>query len=114
MHMHRLAVVLVSVVLLLADGCGDVSKPEVPVIVTYRESLLGQGLVLQLNNQTNTQLTVTLVVNNEEKNYRKEGAINIPPNGQVEIGWLEGWRFESGETVTISHPNFKSRTWRIP
>lgn len=113
MNTHRLAVVLSSGLLVLVAGCGDITKPDMPLVVTKRQSLVGRGLVVQFNNQTNRRLTVTVVFENKEKNQRWDGAINIPPNGQVEVGWLEGWMFEPGETVTVSHPNYKSMTVQI-
>jgi hypothetical protein len=102
--------VVVAIVLSIA-GCGNL---QVPVVVTMRDSLVGAGKVAQFHNQTNVQLTVGLVFENKQKNQRKETAISIPPSGTVEVGWLEGWVLESGETVTISHPSYLSKTWNIP
>jgi hypothetical protein len=114
MKKHHLAVGISTVLLVLLAGCDEIIKPDLPVVVTQRPSLAGQGLVAQFNNQTNSQLTVSLVFENKRSNQRKEGSINIPPNGTVEIGWLEGWMFEPGETVTLSHPNYKTKKWSIP
>ncbi len=110
MNAHRLAVVLASAVLVLVSGCGD----SVPVVVTFRQSLVGVGIVAQFHNQTNSQLTIHVVIENKEKDLRTEGAINIPPNDTVEIGWLEGWMFKPGEIITISHPNYKRQRLVVP
>lgn len=112
MNRHRSARTL-SLLLVVIAGCDDITKPALPVVVGVRESLVGVGLVAQFYNQTNTQLTVNVVFENKKKNQRKEGIINIPANSMVEIGWLEGWYFEPGETITISHPNYKTKTWII-
>ena len=117
MNKSPFPLVLSAVLLVVIAGCDitkEITKPDMPVVVTKRESFLGQGLVAQFNNQTSSQLTVNLVFENKKRNQRKEGSINIPANEMVEIGWLEGWTFEPGETVTISHPNYKTKTWFIP
>ena len=116
--MKYLAIVLIVVALALSiSGCDDVGKalvPVVPVVVTTRESAVGAGRVAQFHNQTNTQLTVSVVFKNQKKDERKETSFNIPPNGTFEIGWLEGWALESGETITISHPSYRDKTWTVP
>ncbi len=93
-------------------------KLQLPIVVTKRDSLGGNGMFAQFHNQTNAQLTAHLIFENKKMNQRKEGYINILANRIQEIGWLvgglvgwlEGWQFESGETVTISHPYYASKT----
>jgi hypothetical protein len=114
MNTRRLVGLTSSVLLVMITACSDITKPNMPLVVTFRESLVGHGIVAQFYNQTNHQLTVYLVLENKEKNHRKKMSVNIPADDMVEIGWLEGWMFESGETITISHPNYKTSTWRVP
>ncbi len=51
---------------------------------------------------------------NKEKNQQKAGMLDLEPNGTAEIGWLEGWKLESGETITVSHPDYSSFTVTVP
>ena len=93
-------------------GCG--LREPVPVVVTLRDSLVGEGRVAVFSNQTPNRLTVSLVLENRAKHDRKTGNLDLEPNGTAEIGWLEGWTFESGETIEISHPNYRSKALHVP
>jgi len=96
------------------SGCDIIAKPAVPVVVTYRESLVGNGKVAIFSNQTSNRLTITVTYRNKQLNQTKTEALDLDPNGKMEIGWLEGWRFLPGETITVSHPNYRSNTVTIP
>jgi hypothetical protein len=91
-----------------------VSKPPVPVVVTYRNSLVGVGQVAVFSNQAPTQLTVTVDFVSKDKSRRKAAAVDLPPNGTREAGWAEGWAFEPGDTVTVSHSDYSPRTYVTP
>jgi hypothetical protein len=97
----------------VAIDCGA-GKSKVPVVVSYRDSLLSDGLVAIFINQTSNRLTISYKFENKALGEVKEGAIDIKPNAKVEIGWLEGWNFVSGDTITVSHHNYRSFTTRIP
>ena len=85
-------------------------------MVTLRDSLVGEGRVAVFSNQTPNRLTIRVVLNNAAVNDRKEGNLDLDPNGTAEIGWLEGWTFVSGETITItiSHRDYRSQTYHVP
>lgn len=89
-------------------------KPTVPVVVSYRGSAWGQGKVAIFSNQTANRLTISVKFENKKSNQQKSGTIDLEPNGKTEIGWLEGWKFESGETIEITHPDYSSKTVTIP
>ena len=92
-------------------GC---SKPEVPVTVTFRTSPFSNGLVAQFHNNSNRHLAVVLDFQNKTLHQEKNGYIEIEPSATKEIGWLEGWKFMSGETITISHEDYSTVTLRVP
>ncbi len=46
----------------------------------------------------------------QERTYR----VDLAPRGTREIGWGEGWVVSSGDTVTLSHNEYKSHSARIP
>lgn len=102
----------------LWNGARNVSapvlKPALPVVVSYRPSLVGQGLVAIFSNQSGNRLTLTVTFEDRTGQQRKTGTIDLDPNGRTEIGWLEGWRFEPGETIKISHPNYRPMNLRVP
>ncbi|HBC89249.1 MAG TPA: hypothetical protein DCZ94_20100 [Lentisphaeria bacterium] len=105
---------MVAVVSLILSGCGELNKPPMPVKVTYRSSAVGEGYVAQFQNQTSKYLAVRVVFKNRTLNQTKEGSIDLPPNGSTEIGWMEGWKFVSGESIDLYHEDYSSASYRIP
>lgn len=99
--------------LLVVGGCVE-PKPDLPVTVTYRESMVGQGYVAQFRNQSDRYLTVVVEFENKTLNDRKRGYIELAAGGTQEIGWMEGWKFTSGETIELSHDDYRPRSYRIP
>lgn len=97
----------------LFTGCG-ISTPFVPVVITMRESAWGEGKVAIFSNQTPNRLTITVTVRNDKLNQSKSVNINLDPNGNAEFGWLEGWRFLSGETIIVSHPSYLPLIKTVP
>lgn len=95
-------------------GIFHVVKPPVPVVISHRDSLVGNGKVAIFSNQTANRLTLTVTFKNSKLNQEKTGTIDLEPNGKTEIGWLEGWKFVSGETITVSHPSYSPVTKVIP
>jgi len=89
-------------------------KPAIPVVISYRPSVIGAGKVAIFSNQTGNRLTITVEFGNTKTKQQKTGVIDLEANGKTEIGWAEGWMFESGETITISHPDYSSKILTIP
>lgn len=81
----RALTLLLSVSLLLT-GCGSLAQPEVPVTVTRRESLFGQGIVAQFHNQLDRPLLVELELENRALKQRSTGHVTIPASGTAEVG----------------------------
>ncbi len=102
--------VLVAVGIMFA-GCG---KPPMPVTVTYRESAVGEGYVAQFHNQTAKYLQVRVQFKNRTLNQENNSYIDLSPNGTTEIGWLEGWKFVSGENISLYHEDYATAQYLIP
>ena len=106
-----------SLIVLMALLClvGSLTaSPRVPVIVTIRDSMVGQGKVAIFSNQSSSRLTVSVECENQRVGDKRSFNIDLEPNGTFEVGWLEGWTFVSGETITISHPDYRSSTYFVP
>lgn len=71
-------------------------KEVVPVQVTYRQSVMGQGLVGIFTNTSNKPLTLAITIQNQ-KTFR----VDLAPGQTQEIGYLEGWRFEYGHLINV-------------
>jgi hypothetical protein len=99
--------------LLCVSGCKDSGKPNMPVKVITRQSIVGEGVVAQFHNETAHQLVVHVVLEDSNQSNKKSGELVLQPNGMTEIGWVEGWKFTAGDTIKISHPDYKTITYRI-
>ena len=85
-------------------------KPPVPVVVSIRDSAwgAGKGKVAIFSNQTPNRLTISARFENKTSGQQRSWNIDLEPNGKAEFGWREGWKFEAGETIEMSHPDFRS------
>jgi hypothetical protein len=114
-----LAIVILGILVSFVETLGrkheeqGAGKPPVPVVISMRDSAVGEGRVAIFSNQTPNRLTVSVTVENKQFNQRKSVNIDLEPNGNFEFGWLEGWKFVPGETITVSHPNYSSFTERV-
>jgi len=90
-------------------GCKEGSAlPDLmpPVEITYRPSMVGIGIVIQVNNKSSHHLyNVTVVGRNFESN--SSGSVKVTEHLQpwtaVEVGWMEFgcWVPVTGETVEV-------------
>ncbi len=102
------------------DDVGDVAKsiatahkPNLPVSVKYRESLVGKGYVVMIKNESDNRLSVNLVLRNTGSTQKKTGSIDIEAGRDVSIGWMEGWQFQHDDVLTLSHKDFMTGVYSI-
>jgi hypothetical protein len=90
------------------------ARPDLPVEITYREALLGPGLVAAFRNSSDRHLTVVATFYNptlqKEENYR----LDLAPQIIREVGHSEGWAFASGDTIKIVHNEYKTKAVELP
>ena len=103
----------VGVVILLVTSCSQMSKPDLPVRILQRESLVKEGLVAQFHNESGRRLVVDVVLEDKGNQNRKAGALVLEANGMAELGWAEGWKFDKGDKITISHKDYRISTCHI-
>lgn len=110
-----IVVLIISIITVLGNSIKESSlqkepepKPLVPVNLTMRASLVGEGMVAVFNNQTSENIRVFVTLENKEMKQTKNGYLDFGPNAKQEIGWIEGWKFMPGEYITISHPDYSS------
>ena len=104
-RLFSLSVVVMAVLTLLVSGCGKSPLPP-PVTVTYRNSLVGVGKVIQITNNSSHHLYNVRVVgrNNQEVSSASVKATDhLSPQGYVEVGWMEfeAWVPRPGESVEV-------------
>jgi hypothetical protein len=116
MQSIRRALPLAVLVMVLAAGCDEkgntfLPRPIPPVTVTYRDSLVGVGKVIQITNNSNHHLYDIKVVgrNIEQKSSASVKATeHLRPGESIEVGWMEfeAWAPAPGETVEIYCEDF--------
>jgi len=102
--------VAASLIALSLSGCGQLGQlGSPPVEVLYRDSLLGQGLIVQVKNTSNQALeAVTVEVRSPEGEHRSFTEDSVEAYGLLEVGWkrLGGWKIPPGSTVTVKARGF--------
>jgi hypothetical protein len=91
-------------------GCGTSALPP-PVTVTYRPSLVGIGLVVQISNDSGHHLyNVRVVGRNFEEvaSASVKAADHLGPGEVIEVGWMEfeSWVPVPGETIEVYADNY--------
>jgi hypothetical protein len=84
------------------------SRETLPVETAWCESLIGNGLVLQMTNRSARHLTATLDTHNPTTGASMTFDLYLPPGQITEWGWAEGWRFTSGDYVVLRSAGFRS------
>lgn len=105
--MNRLLLLLaLSAVTTIA--CSQAIDPP-PIEITYRESLLAAGKIVQIKNTSNEPLQkieVTLKApNGDERTFTQE---SLDGYGTFELGWkkLGGWEVPSGTEIEVRVEGF--------
>jgi hypothetical protein len=97
MHFREVATSIVSAL----------HKPllSLPVTVTYRDATVGNSRVAQFHNNSNEALTIKITWIKSDKGFFEAPSetVTLWPGEMKEQGWLEGWEFHSGDSITISN-----------
>ena len=104
---HRLRTPwLLLPLLLLLTGC---DKLEPPVEVSMRESLVGQGIVLQVTNTSDAVVHELRVhIESPSGEVREYFHPALAAKESVNVGWLklEGWPIPAGSKATVKAKGF--------
>lgn len=114
--------ILIAILIAIAGGgwlVGRVvgwytQKPDIPVAVSYRPSSVGKGYVVTFHNTSDKFLGLRAIFRNETLNQSLEKNFTLNPYGMQEYGWMEGWQFLSGETVTLIENDYRTFRGTIP
>lgn len=86
------------------------SRPDLPVVLGFRDTLLGGGKVATIRNLSGSTLEIIVEAQSPVTGAHFRRSFVISPKGQVQIGKLQGWPFAPGQTITLSNPNYRSLT----
>jgi len=90
------------------------AKPTMPVVVNFRSSRLGKGLVALIENTSERYLTVMLSVRNPTLSTAKRFKLDLNPKSSVDFGHLEGWQFASGDELALFNDEFGALKLSVP
>ena len=90
------------------------AKPALPVVVNFRSSMLGSGLVAVIENTSDRYLTVVLSVRNPTLLTTKRFKIDLDPQSRTDFGHLEGWQFASGDELSLFSDEFGALKLSVP
>jgi hypothetical protein len=121
--LRRVSPLIWVVLVLVALGLGwlfqsaafrEIGRPPMPVEVGFRKALLGPGLVLDVSNNSDRQLSVLVDLANPTTKQEKSFRMDIAAHDMSELGHAEGWALASGDAIRISHHDYKSWTGSVP
>ncbi|MDP2265584.1 MAG: hypothetical protein Q8J70_03440 [Thiobacillus sp.] len=90
------------------------AKPGLPVVVNFRSSMLGKGLVAVIENTSDRYLTVVLSVRNPTLSTTKRFKLDLKPQSRTDFGHLEGWQFASGDELSLFSDDFGALKLSVP
>lgn len=90
------------------------AKPALPVVVGFRSSMLGKGLVAVIENTSDRYLTVMMSVRNPTVATGKRFKLDLEPRASMDFGHLEGWQFASGDEVGLFNDEFGALRLTVP
>ena len=97
-----------------AHAAAAATKPALPVVVSFRSSLLGKGLVAVIENTSDRYLTVILAVRNPTLSTVRRFKLDLEPKSTTDFGHLEGWQFASGDEVGLFNDEFGALKVMVP
>ena len=99
------------------------SKPVMPLAVTFERAPLSelfpdQGYIAKLANTSGRYLAVKATMENKTLQQTMTNVVELPPEknatNPVAFGPAEGWKFVSGETLTLTHEEYQPLSVTVP
>lgn len=87
--------------------------PAVPVRIEMRRSAVGRGLVAMFTNTSARQLSVLMATRNPTTRVVNQKSLQVAPGRKVEIGYLEGVQFASGDQVLLRSAGFEDLRYTV-
>lgn len=96
------------------DQAAASGKSALPLVVNFRSSVLGKGLVAVIQNTSDRYLTVLLAIRNPTLATARRFKLELGPKSSTDFGHLEGWQFASGDEVSLLHDEFAGIRLNVP
>ncbi|MBI1284938.1 MAG: hypothetical protein GC183_11440 [Thiobacillus sp.] len=88
--------------------------PPIPVVINFRSSILGKGLVAVIQNTSDRYLPVVLSVRNPSLSTAKRFKLELEPKSSIDFGHLEGWQFAAGDELGLYNDGFGALKITVP
>jgi hypothetical protein len=89
-------------------------ESRLPVSVSFRNAHFDNSLVAQIHNDSDSVRKVLVLIQSPTTGETERMVELIPGRDMVEIGWLQGWRFVSGERLQIHQSGYRDEVETIP
>lgn len=89
-------------------------KPPMPVVIRFRSSFIGKGIVAVLENTSDRNLTVVMNLRNPTLANLRRFTLELAPKSSEDFGHLEGWQFASGDEMVMFHNDFNALRLVVP
>jgi hypothetical protein len=87
---------------------------NLPIGVGFRKAILGHGEVAVLRNLSATGLAVKARIVDAAAHQEHNFTIEVDPGRPTEFGYVQGYAFEPGDAVTLSHDGYRTVYWEVP
>ena len=84
----------------------------VPVRVAFRRSTMARGAVAIVQNASAEPLEIKVTITDGFKTVQR--FVQMRPASTLEIGWLQGWDFKSGDVLLFEHRQYLPARFRTP
>lgn len=86
----------------------------IPVEISTRKAVLGNGLVLMFKNTSGKVITVSVRCTNPAFNTSKDFRLDVDPTTPALLGYAQGWPAASGDVVEIACEGYDKAQFKIP
>jgi len=92
----------------------EVSKPDLPVSVSFRAALMGSGLVAIFKNNGTKAIEVAAEFTSTATGTKRSANLVLEPNLARQIGHAEGWPFAAGQHIRLTNNQFRPAEYEVP
>jgi hypothetical protein len=90
------------------------AKPDLPLSIGFRRAILGTGLVMELRNNSGSQIEVGAAFTSEATGLTQQRNIVLPPNLVVQLGSSQGWAFVPGQRIVFRNVSYRPSEVVVP
>jgi hypothetical protein len=88
--------------------------PELPVAVSFRQSVLGHGKVAVFSNRAPVDMAIVVGIVDAATHGQHAFRINVNAGRVTQFGANEGYTFEPGDRMVMTHDGYKPLLASVP